>query len=1047
MKALIQWFTNNSVAVNVLMCFLVIAGFLSLGRMNAEILPQIDPRIISVRVDYPGATPADVENAITRRLEEAILGLEGIDRVRSSATEGVGSVTVELDDFANAQMVRDNVDAVVNRLKDFPPENAEEPEISIATAISPVARLIVVGNVDEHALKDAGEDLERGLLAQDGISIATLQGARLDEISIEVEQNTLEQYGIDMDQIATAIRLESVNLSAGSVRTPAGDILLRTNTEARDAAALSDIVVLSDNDGRRVKLGDIAVIRDHFDEDPLLNTYNGQPAVFIQIERSADEDSYAVRDALLAYLDRYQPPPGIEVILTADVTETISDRINLLTRNAILGLALVFVFLALTLDLRLAFWTSVGIPVAFMGGALLFSQFVTINMTALMGLILVLGIVVDDAIVVGENIFDAQSRGETGPAASIAGAAGVLAPVTIGVVTSMIAFSTLLQLTGVMGQLLSPVSIVVLSVLAISLVEVFLILPEHLAHGGKWSSGAMKRLTERVQGRIYRLRDKIVMPIVERCIRLPYAVIASCVAMLLVLLGLLSGGHVRFVFFPEIEGDSVTLSLEMPAGTPFEQTSEVMDRITDAAFESIGGRDSSEYRSLSVTVGGRLASGFSAQGTIQQPELAVASMELAPSGQRSLSSSEIERRWRNATGDIAGIKSLTFESAGLGGGDDISLNLSHADTEVLEKAVSELVVALSAFEGVSEIQTSNDTGKRQIEFELTPAGVAAGLTVTELTRQVRAAYFGEEVQRFQRDSEEVKVFVRFPVDERQRLSDLTTMRIRLPGGSEAPLAIVAQVKESRGYTSIDRIDGVRVVTVSADVDEAVVTSASVRASLVDQVLPALEASHYALEITSDGQTRSQAEELDSLVQNFLIAVFVIYLLLASILRSYWQPLIIVAVIPFGLVGAVVGHLLLGHDLTFLSLFGVVALSGVIINDSIVLMDYYNRLQKVSDDRRSNILDAVRRRFRPILLTTLTTFIGLLPMIFETSMQARFLIPMALSLAFGIVVASIVILMLVPALLAITPVRALRQRVDTDLNRHGINVDATVRTER
>ncbi len=1018
-NSVLAWFAGNSVAANLLMALLFVGGILVLRDTNSEILPSIDPRIISITVAYPGATPVDVEDGITRRVEDAVTGLEGVDEVSSLAVEGLGTITLELDDAIDAQSVRDEAQSAISRLVDFPPEDAEEPQITIAKPTSGVARLIIFGDVSERALKKAGEDLERALLAVDEISIATLQGVRDYEISIEVAQETLEQYGIGIDQVANAIRAESLNLSAGSIRTSGGDILLRTNTEARDTAAFADLVIISDSNGQLIRLGDIATIRDGFNELPLENSYNGQPAVFIQVDRSADEDAFAVRNAMVTLLESYALPPGIGVFVTSDTTETIADRINLLVRNGIMGLLLVFAFLALTLDLRLAFWTSVGIPVAFMGGAIAFGQFTTINMTALMGLILVLGIVVDDAIVVGEAIYDAQSKHGPGLATAITGASSVFAPVVIGVSTSLIAFTALLDSPGILGQMLNPVPIVVISVLVLSVIEVFLILPAHMAHGGNWSTGAMLSLKTRVQTGITWAGDNIAVPMARRAIQMPYAVMAICAALLMITSGIVSGNHLRFVFFPVVEGDEVSVVLEMPAGTPYEQTSKAMDDIVAAGFAAAGGEDSGQYRSLAVTRGGQLSSGFDTSGTTLQAEVAVATMELAPADMRSLSSAEIERRWRDAAGDIPGIRSLTFESAGFaGGGSDIDLNLAHVDEAQLVSAAAALVEALRNIDGVSDIESTAEPGKRQIEFDLNAAGTAAGLTASDLARQLRNGFFGEEVQRFQRGREEVRVMVRYPESDRRSIEELARMQIPLPGGEEVPLVTVAIVKEARADASIQRINGLRMVSVTADVDEAITTPNEVQALLQETVLAELATNYTNLQIEVDGQARSQAEELQAMISNFGVAVLAIYVLLASILRSYIQPFIILAVIPFGFTGAVLGHLLLGYDLTFLSLFGVVALSGVVINDSIVLIDYYNRLRLDGIDKATSIVEAIRRRFRPILLTTLTTVIGLLPMITETSMQAQFLIPMAVSLAFGIIMACIVILALVPALLSL-----------------------------
>ena len=1017
-RGLIALFTRNAVAANLLMFVLLIGGLIVMGQTKAEVLPEIDPRMVSIAVEYPGATPAEVEDAITRRLEDAVLGLEGVDRVSSTASEGFGTVNLELSDFADAQSVKEEAQSAVDGLTDFPPQDANEPRISVASAVSSVMRLVVIGDVSEKRLKQAAETLRRDLISSDGISMVTLQGVRDYEVSIEVSEDDLSAYGLRIDQVANAVRASSVSLSLGTIRTSGGDILLRTDNEARDAEALANVIVLSDTGGQRVRLGDISTIRDGFVEVPLVNTYNGKPAAFLQIDRATDEDAFDVREAVARFFETYTPPSGIEVTGVADSTEIIGDRVNLLARNAIMGLALVFVFLALTLDLRLAVWTSIGIPAAFIGGFILFGQFTTINMTSLLGLIVVLGIVVDDAVVVGENIHEQQERQGHGERSAILGAQGVFIPVLVGVTTSMLAFATLLQSTGLIGQMMRPVPIVVLSVLFVSLVEAFLILPAHLAHGRDWSVGAMRQLKEAVQSGLNGVRDAVFVPLARLSVTYPYVVIASCLAVLIATSGLLSGGHIRFIFFPTVEGDEITVSLEMPAGTPFQQTEAAMQRVLDGLEESLSDEPEDLYRSISVTIGGELSSGFGASGTELRSEIAVATLELAPADTRGLSSAEIERRWRQAVGSVSGIKSLTFESSGLSGGADVSFNLSHPSEDQLLRAAESLIQQMQTIAGVSEIESTAQPGKRQIEFSLTPAGIAAGLTVDDLSRNIRRSYFGEEVQRFQRDGEEIEVYIRFPEAERRSLADLARLRIPLSNGEEVALSTVASFEETRSFVTIDRVDGLRVISIDADVDETVTTPNAVTAFIQSEILPALAVEHPRLIISSEGQARSQAEEMATLVRNFLIAILAIYALIASVLKSYFQPLVIMAIIPFGLVGAIFGHMLLGFDLSFLSLFGVVALSGVIINDSIVLIDYFNKRQREGGDKTDNIIDAVQRRFRPIMITTLTTFIGLLPMISETSIQAQFLIPMALSIAFGLAFASFVILLLVPACLAL-----------------------------
>ncbi|MEN0651759.1 MULTISPECIES: efflux RND transporter permease subunit [Hyphobacterium] len=1021
---IVGWFAQNAVAANVLMVILIAAGLITIARTNAEVFPTIDPRTITVSVIYGGASPDEIESSITRRAEEAIIGIEGVRRVSSRAVEGSGTVTVELTDFADASTVADEVQSAIDQLVDFPPENAEAPVVRVVSVASNVVRLVVTGDVGELALRRAAERLERDLIALENVTTVTIQGARDYEISIEISQSVLRQYGLTIEQVSNAIRATSVNLSGGSVRTSAGDILLRTDEEVQDAGEFGEIVILSDFEGQRVRLRDIATIRDGFEDAQLINSFNGRPAIFLQVARSESEDAFDVGNAVEDYVSAYRPAPGLEVLVVGDDTERISDRINLLVRNALMGLALVFVFLSVTLDLRLAFWTTVGIPVAFIGGFLIFGQFTTINMTALFGLIMVLGIVVDDAIVVGENIYERQTNHGLGMAGAIDGARTVLAPVTIGILTTIAIFAPLLFMGGVLGQLLQPVPIVVISVLLLSLAEVFLILPSHLAHGGEWTVGPMKKLKLAVQGGLNTVRDAVVIPVVRFAVRMPYFVIAAAISILLVAAGVVTGGHIRFVFFPTVEGEEVVVELEMPRGTAFAQTERAMNQVVQAGLEAVGGESSPLYRSLSVTIGGQLASGFGVDGTIIGAELATATLELAPASERDVTSAEIERRWREAAGDIPGVRSLVFTSAGLSGGDDLSFNLAHADTDQLLSAVDEFVAALGGIEGVTEIETNNELGSRQLSFALTEAGIAAGLTVRDLGMQVRQAYFGEEVQRIQRGSEEVRVFVRLPEAERRSLTDLASMRIAIPGGGEADLRTVARVEETRSNAAIDRVDGRRVITVTADVDEAITTPNAVTALLEDRILPGLASRHTGLSVSAEGQARDQAEDLRSLMNNLILGIMVMYVLLASTLRSYTQPIVILLAIPFGGVGALIGHMLLGFDLSFLSLFGMVALAGVVVNDSVVLIDYFNLLQR--DGRGStldNIVEAVRRRFRPILLTTLTTFIGLVPMIAETSVQAQFLIPMAVSIAFGIVFASLIVLVMVPAFLALGATKA------------------------
>lgn len=1018
----IAWFGGNLVTANLAMLILLLGGWLTASSLQSEAFPEIDPRQITVSVAYPGATPEEIEDAITRRVEEAVLGLEGVERVRSSAVENSGRVTLELEDFADAQRVKEDVDNAIGALADFPPGDAENPEAIVARPTQNVMRLVVSGALDEEGLRTAAERIRDDLLALEEVSNVALQGARAREISIEVSETTLREHGLSLGDVAAAVNSSSLNLSAGTLRTEGADILLRTNAERKTGEAFEDIVVASDAGGRRLLLHDIATVIDGFEDADLINTYDGEPAVFLQVTQNGDQDALEVAAAVNEFLDGYEPPPGVTIGVSQDQTEIVADRLNLLMRNGVLGLLLVFLTLAMTLDLKLAFWTALGIPISFLGGFLIFGQIVTINMASLFALIIVLGIVVDDAIVIGENIYQEQRDGLHGVKAAVAGARGVVAPVTIGVLTTMVAFAPLLFSTGQLGQIMFDVPVVVIGVLAISLLEVFFILPAHLSHEGEWSVGPMRRIKDTVSGLLLASRDRLMVPLIGVAIRFRYLTAAAAVAMLIVAVGLVTSGILRFIFFPSIESDEITVNLEMPEGTPFEVTRRSMEGVVDAGYRALGGRDSDLYESLSLTIGGTLSTGQGpggGGGTSIGAHLAQAALTLVPSAERDVRAEEISRAWRIEAGAVPGAESLSFSSSLIGGGGDVSLNLSHTDNETLLSAVDEFMGELSRIDGVSEIESSANLGKRQIEFELTPAGDAAGLTVQDLARQVRQAFFGAEVQRIQRGREEIRVYVRFPSDERSSLADLNRFRVRLPNGDAAPLSVVARTRESRSYASIDRVDGERVISVTADVDEALTTPNAVNAIVNDSIVADLQSAYPGLRYSVEGQARDQAEDIGTLARNMVIAVGLMYVLLASVLRSYAQPLVVMVAIPFGAVGAVLGHLIMGYDLSMISLFGMVALSGVVVNGGVVLIDRFNTLHRQEGlGTHEAAVAAARRRFRPIALTTLTTFVGLAPMMLETSLQARFMIPMAISLAFGVLVSSLVLTILIPCLLLI-----------------------------
>ena len=1025
-RGLILRFIQNPVAANLLMVVLLVGGAISASRLQSQVFPTISPGTVTVTVPFPGATPAEVEESITRRVEEAVLGIDGVKRVNSIASENVGTVVIETNDFVDRQLVKDDVESAVDRLSDFPPENAEKPVVVAPKPTGGVVTLAVVGDVGPLTLRRAAEQIERDLLTQPGVSLVSLSGDRDYEISIEVSEATLRRYDMTFGDVATAVRQSSLDLAGGSIASDSGEVLLRTNKKRQTGAAFETIVVRTLPDGSVITLADVAEVRDGFVREQLINLYNGRPAVFVDVKRAEAEDVLKVKAAVDVFLAGYTPPPGIQVVEFRDETRLLRERVNLLLRNGLFGFALVFTFLVLMLDLKLAVWVSTGIATAFMGGFLLFGALgVTITMISLFGLIIVLGLVVDDAIVIGENIDSERQHGWSGEIAANRGAHGVMAPVIVGVLTSVAAFAPLLVTGGTFGDITRAIPLVVISVLLMSMVEAFCILPSHLSHGGPWSRGLIAAIQQRVAAAVARIRDNLIEPGVAFAARWRYATVAIAVAFFILCVSLVQNGQVRFIFFPQIEGNNISASVTMPEGTPFERTDAAVRHMTAAASEVADAvrQESGEEIFVTITstsggnasqgVGPGAQSGFGTSENIGQVRI-----ELTAFGERRMPAAEIERRWRAAVGDIEGAERVTVSSTVTRFGDDVDYELAHQDEDQLIAAAESMKERLGQIDGVNEIEDSFDLGKRQLVFELTPAGSAAGLRPADVAVQVRQGFFGEEVQRIQRGREEIRVYVRYPESTRADLESLNDFRVRLPNGDRAPLLTVASVEESRSYSSIERIDGRRIVSVSANVDEAVSTPNIANETIVASLMPELERNFPGLRWVQAGSTREQNEDLADIGSAFLIVLLIIYAMIATQLRSYLQPLAILVSIPLGVAGAILGHLVLGFPLSFISIFGIVALAGVAVNASVVLVDLYNRRRREGLDPIEAAASAAARRFRPIVLTTLTTAMGLTPLLFEKSPQAQFLIPMGVSLGFGIVVSGFMVLFVTPSVAVI-----------------------------
>lgn len=1044
--SLVSQFLNNPVMTNLLMVFFIFGGLLTVLSMRSEVFPTVDVGTISVTVAYPGATPLEVEDSISRRIEESVLGINGVERVRSYAFENRAQVVLELEDFFDAYQVKDEVQAAIDSLIDFPPGNAEQPVVTVSQSLSNVVTLVLTGQVGEDELRLASEALERDLLTLDAVSSVTMRGTRAREISIEISEDTLRQYNLSFNEVADAVRRSSLELSAGTIRSSGGQILLRTDARARIGDEFKDIVIRANQSGQTIHLKDIATITDGFTDDEIRNEYNGQTAILLDVLRNESADILDVKAKVMAFLDETTLPEGLQVSLFRDQTQILADRISLLTGNALMGFALVFLMLVLTLDLKLAFWVAMGIPISFLGGFLIFGSVgISINMVTLFALIVVIGIVVDDAIVVGENIYSEQQAGFKGKRAAFEGVKNIYAPVLVGVLTTMVAFAPLLFQTGTFAKITRPIPIAVIAILAVSLIEAFLILPAHLSDERRWSKGLLRKLQVKISRGLDRFADGVVQKLTFRSGRNRYVTLAIAVAIIMTSTSMISNNHVRVVFFPTIEGSEISARLALPEGAPFEATEQAITQM-QTALEKVASDARTEFgeeiiKATAVTIGG---SSSNAQGPGQSSSSSTAShlgqisVELTDTNDRSMSAAEIQRRWQNEVGVIPGAETLSFNSTLGPQNADIGFELTHTDDVKLFAAASALSDRLSAIDGVSQIDSGLDLGKRQYEFTIKETGIAAGLQPGDLARQLRQAYFGEELQRIQRGREEIKVFLRYPLETREKLSGLEELRIRLPDGSGVPLSVVADIKEGRSPTSIERVNGKRVLTVTGDVDESITTPNTVNTIIEEQIFPSLVEEFPGLRWQLEGASREQSEDFASLLNGFILAIIVIYALVATQLKSYIQPVIILFSIPLGFSGAVFGHYLLGYDLSFVSLFGVVALAGVVVNSSVVLVDRFNIERMVPDTSPMEaIVTATIRRFRPVALTTITTALGLLPIMSETSPQAQFLIPMAVSLATGLVFSSFMMMFVLPALvLVVEDLRHLIDRISHPTRHHG-----------
>ncbi|MDD4073036.1 MAG: efflux RND transporter permease subunit [Desulfobacterales bacterium] len=1014
----IAWMAGNSVAANLVMIVLFVGGLIFGIQMKQEVFPEFDTDSVTVTVSYPGASPEEVEQAIILAIEEAVQGLDGVKEISSSSSEGSGVVTVEMLVGEDIQKLAQDVQSEVDRITTFP-EEAEQPQVEIATHRRDVVSLALYGDQNERVLRETAEQIRDGLLQDPGITQVELDGVRDFEIRIEVPQANLRTYNLTLEDIADRVKNASVELPGGSLKTEGGEILVRMKERRDYGREFARIPIITTSDGTQVRLEDIATIIDGFEDSDRFATYNGKPAVMLDVYRVGDQTPISVSTAVHDYIKQYRHtmPPGLEVATQNDKSEVYRQRAELLLGNGFLGLILVFILLGLFLEARLAFWVAMGIPTSFLG-ALLFLPFmdVSINMMSMFAFIVALGIVVDDAIVVGENVYFYRQQGHSYMRASILGVREVAMPVVFSILTNVVAFMPLYFVPGIPGKMFRTIPVVVITVFLISLVESLFVLPAHLGHQKKRSPrgvfGWLHRGQQRFSNGFSRMIQQVYAPFLEKTLAWRYLTLAIGLVALLVALAYVKSGRIGTALFPRIESDFAYAEAVLPYGSSVVKTGAVQNQLVEAAM-----------RVASENGGDLLVKGIYAQiggssrilGT-SGGHVASIRVYLTASDVRPVQTGDFINQWRNETGDIPGLENLAFRSdiGGPGSGAALTVELSHRDLDMLKTAGEDLAKALDYFPNVKDIYDGFAIGKQQLDFVIRPEGRALGLTAREVASQVRNSFYGAEALRQQRGRNELTVRVRLPENERVSEYHLEQLMIRTPGGVDVLLRDVVDISRGHAYTEINRRAGRRVITVSADVDPPS-QAERVISSLKSDALPDLINRHYGLRYSFEGHQAEMRDSMTSLGLGLCMALLAMYGLLAVPFRSYTQPAIVMICIPFGMVGALLGHLLMGYSLSVMSMFGVVALSGVVVNDSLVLIDFANRRRQGGDSAVAAIHAAGIQRFRPILLTTLTTFGGLAPMIMETSRQARFLIPMAISLGFGVLFATLITLVLVPSL--------------------------------
>ncbi len=1061
MKSLIRWAINSAPGMNVIMLGVLLVGAGSLWTMRREVFPEFELEVVMVTVPYPGATPEDVETGICQKIEESVRSIDGIKQVTSIAQEGVGYVLLELRaDVPDVQKVLNEISREVERIPSFP-EMAEDPAVQQITFREAAIRVAVLGPksdspASELRLRGVAEQVRDSILQLSNVSTASIMGARSYQIDVEIPEDVLRKHGLSLTAVANIIRQRNVELPGGQLKSEGQEILLRAKNKGRVGDEIRRLPLITQANGTVLTVKDLGNVRDEFEDISSISEINGQPAMVINVERTKTEDLLGMVDSVKKYVSENEAslPPGYAFEVWGDTSTDVRDRLDLLTRNGLGGLALVFLVLALFLEMRLAFWVALGIPISILGaGAILGWGGQTLNMLSLFSFLMALGIVVDDAIVIGENIYAHRQLGKPPLQAAVDGAAEVLPSVTASVTTTIIAFSPMFFVSGVMGKFMAVIPFAVIAMLIISLLESTFVLPCHLGHHHNGLFRLLGVLTypvrpfglllawlsEHATNGLEWVADRIYLPMLRFSLRYPLIPLSIALAMGLFSAGLVRGGVVPRILFPKTDANNVRATITFPDGTPVAITDQATKRIEEklrtlsrtlaeerAAAEGLpvekvykdADPDKPGPVKLTFRQVGEISStgGPAAQGGGSGSHVGQIYVELYDTTVRTISSEELLSRWREAVGEIAGAENVTYGSVEVGpGGKPIEFKIlaPAEETEQLAAATAAMKEKLAEFEGVFDIADDNNPGKWEFQMKVKDQALSTGITPTDLGETVRNVYYGAEVMRLQRGRHEVKLMVRYPPEERHSLADFREIRVRTQDGSERPITELAEINVERGFSEINRVDQKRSITITADLDEKKTDAESIISGLQASFVPELQKRFPAVTLKWEGQREQSRESVGSLMIGFGVALLLMFVLLVLQFRSYVQPLIILAIIPFGMIGALWGHAIMGLPLTLFSMFGLVALAGVVVNDSIVLIDFINLRVRDGMPAKEALAEAGRRRFRPVMLTSMTTIAGLFPLLLERSFQAQLLIPMATSLAFGLMLATMLVLILVP----------------------------------